>query len=229
MKAKGIHTAYEFTLPQYENFIKTMMGVTGLRLRMELLGQPVLELDDPTADKKSIAITRMFKYKLSDYNEIKERVSTFATVWPEKLRKQNSCCHHIVVLLIKDKHHKRDGSRIYFSEMGTLPFASNSSLTISNEAIKILKRLYEKGERYSKAGVIVTGLIPQDRKQLHLFEEENPKHVKLMQVIDTIHTKTGERKIRLGNQDLQHTWKMKQDHLSPKYTTDIKEILEIKC
>ncbi|NJS16998.1 MAG: DUF4113 domain-containing protein [Nostocaceae cyanobacterium CSU_2_110] len=26
--------------------------------------------------------------------------------------------------------------------------------------------------------------------------------------------KTGERKIRLGNQDLQKTWKMKQDHLS---------------
>ena len=229
MKAKGINTAYDFTLPQYESFIKTVMGVTGLRLQLELLGKPVLELDDPTADKKSIAITRMFKYKLTDYNEIKERVSTFASVCAEKLRKQKSCCYNVVVLLIKDKHHKNDGSRIYFSEMGTLPFASNSSLTISNEAVKLLKKLYKEGERYAKAGVIVTGLIPENQKQFHLFEEENPKHIKLMQVIDKFHAKTGERKIRLGNQDLQHTWKMRQDHLSPKYTTDIKEILEIKC
>ncbi|WP_284652640.1 Y-family DNA polymerase [Flavobacterium terrisoli] len=229
MKAKGINTAYDFTLPQYESFIKTTMGVTGLRLRLELQGKPVLELDDPTVDKKSIAITRMFKYKLTDYNEIKERVSTFATVCAEKLRTQKSCCHNIVVLLIKDKHHRNDGGRIYFSEMVTLPFASNSSLTISNEAIKLLKRLYEKGERYSKAGVIVTGLIPENRKQLHLFEEENPKHLKLMKVMDDYYQKTGERKIRLGNQDLQHTWKMKQDHLSKRYTTEFKEILEIQC
>ena len=89
--------------------------------------------------------------------------------------------------------------------------------------------MHESGERYSKAGVIVTGIIPENQKQFHLFEDENPKHLKLMQVIDAIHKKTGERKIRLGNQDLQHTWKMKQNFLSKKRTTDFNEILEIPC
>ena len=69
----------------------------------------------------------------------------------------------------------------------------------------------------------------QTIKQFHLFEEENPKHLKLMEVMDAYYKKTGERKIRLGNQDLQKTWKMKQDHLSKKYTTDIHHILEIPC
>ena len=228
MKAKNINTAYDFTLPQHEAFIKATMGVTGLRLKMELEGKSVLELDDPTEDKKSIAITRMFKTKLSDFNEIKERVSTFASVCSEKLRKQKSCCHGVVVLLIKEENHD-DRKRRYFSQMETLAFASNSTLTISNTAVRILKKMYESGERYSKAGVIVTGIIPENQKQFHLFEDENPKHLKLMQVIDTYHKKTGERKIRLGNQDLQHTWKMKQDHLSPKYTTDINDILKVKC
>ncbi|MCF6129389.1 Y-family DNA polymerase [Flavobacterium sp. AS60] len=229
MIAKGINTAYDFTLPQYESFIKTVMGVTGLRLKSELEGKSVLTLDDPTEDKKSIAITRMFKTKLTDFDEIKERVSTFAAVCAEKLRKQHSCCHSIIVMLVKDRHHKNDGSRIYFSQMETLPFSSNSSLTISSTAISILKKVYQEGERYSKAGVIVTGIIPENQKQFHLFEEENPKHLKLMKVIDEFHAKTGERKIRLGSQDLQHTWKMKQEHLSPKYTTDFKEILKVKC
>lgn len=229
MKAKNINTAYDFTLPQYEAFIKMVMGVTGLRLINELKGKPMLTLDDPDEDKKSIAITRMFKYKLTDFDEIKERVSTFASVCAEKLRKQNSCCHGIIVLLIKTDNDEDKRRRIYFNQMETLPFASNSTLTISNTAVSLLKKIYEKGERYSKAGVIVTGIIPENQKQFHLFEDENPKHIKLMQVIDQFHAKTGERKIRLGNQDLQHTWKMRQDHLSPKYTTDFNHILKIKC
>ena len=113
--------------------------------------------------------------------------------------------------------------------MELLPFASNSSITISNLAVKMLKTMFEEGGIYKKAGVIVTEIIPENQKQFHLFEEENPKHLQLMKVIDDYHKKVGERKIRLGNQDLQKTWKMKQDHLSQKYTTDFKQILEIKC
>jgi DNA polymerase V len=93
----------------------------------------------------------------------------------------------------------------------------------------MLKTIFEEGEIYKKAGVIVTNIIPENQKQFHLFEEENPRHLKLMEVMDAYYKKTGERKIRLGNQDLQKTWKMKQDHLSKKYTTDIHHILEIPC
>lgn len=228
MQAKNINTAYDFTLPKHEAYIKMVMGVIGLRLKMELEGKSVLELDDPTQDKKSIAVTRTFKNKLSDYNEIKERVSTFGSVCAEKLRKQKSCCHSIIVILIKDDQ-QESRSRSYFSQMETLAFTSNSTLTISNTAVGLLKKMFENGERYSKAGVIVTGIIPENQKQFHLFEEENPKHLKLMQIMDAYHKKVGERKIRLGNQDLQHTWKMKQDHLSNKYTTEFAQILEISC
>jgi DNA polymerase V len=50
-----------------------------------------------------------------------------------------------------------------------------------------------------------------------------------MEVIDQFHKKTGERKIRLGNQDLQHTWIMKQNHLSPNFTTNLNDIITVKC
>ncbi|WP_162126711.1 Y-family DNA polymerase [Flavobacterium phycosphaerae] len=228
MKAKNINTAYEFTLPQHEAFIKTTMGVTGMRLKYELEGKSVLTLDNPLEDKKSIAITRSFAGNITTLDEMKERVSTFATVCAEKLRKQKSCCHGVILYLRKDKY-KTERARYNFYRMETLPFASNSSITISNLAVKMLKAIFEEGEIYKKAGVIVTDILPENQKQFHLFEEENPKHLKLMQVIDAYYKKTGERKIRLGCQDLQRTWKMKQEHLSKKYTTDFKEILEIPC
>lgn len=227
MKDKNIHTAYDFTLPHNEMFIKTTMGVVGLRLKYELEGQSVLEMEEPK-DKKNIAVTRSFDGNITTLNEMTERVSTFATVCAEKLRKQKSCCYGVIVYLRKDKY-KVDRQRYNFYKMETLPFASNSSITISSLAVKMLKSMFEEGEIYKKAGVIVTEIIPENQKQFHLFEEENPKHLKLMQVMDDYYKKTGERKIRLGNQDLQRTWKMKQNHLSRKYTTDFKQIFEVQC
>jgi DNA polymerase V len=226
MKAQNIHTAYDFTLPHNEAFIKKEMGVVGNRLRLELLGQSILELEEPK-DRKNIAITRSFDGNITTFTEMKERVSTFATVCAEKLRKQKSCCYGVILYLRKDKY-KVDKPKYNFYKMETLPFASNSSITISAIAVKMLKEIFEEGEIYKKAGVIVTQIIPQDQKQFHLFEEENPKHQKIMEVMDAFYKKTGERKIRLGNQDLQRTWKMKQNLLSPKYTTDIRDIFKVK-
>jgi len=227
MKDKNIHTAYDFTLPHNESFIKTTMGVVGLRLKYELEGKSVLEIEEPK-DKKNIAVTRSFNGNITTLSEMTERVSTFATICAEKLRKQKSCCYGVIVYLRKDKY-KVATQRYNFYKIETLPFASNSSLTISNLAVKMLKTMFEEGEIYKKAGVLVTKIIPENQKQFHLFEEENPKHFKLMKVMDDYYKKTGERKIRLGNQDLQKTWKMKQEHLSPRYTTCFKHLLEIKC
>ena len=227
MKAKNINTAYDFTLPHNESFIKATMGVVGIRLKYELEGKSVLEMEEPK-DRKTIAITRSFAGNITTLSEMKERVSAFATVCAEKLRKQKSCCYSVMVYLRKDKY-KVETQRYNFYKLETLPFASNSSITISRLAVKMLIEMFEEGGIYKKAGVIVTSIIPENQKQFHLFEEENPKHMKLMQVIDAYHKKTGERKIRLGNQDLQKTWKMKQDHLSKKYTTNFNQILEIKC
>jgi DNA polymerase V len=227
MKAKNILTAYDFTLPHNESYIKKEMGVVGIRLKYELEGKSVLEMEEPK-DKKNIAITRSFDGNISTLDQMKERVSTFATVCAEKLRKQNSCCYSVILYLRKDKY-KVERQRYNFYKMETLPFASNSNITLSSVAVKMLTEMFEEGEIYKKAGIIVTQIIPQDQKQFHLFEEENPKHQKLMKVIDDFHKKTGERKIRLGNQDLQRTWKMRQNHLSKKYTTDIKDIFSVKC
>ncbi len=227
MKTKKILTAYDFTLPHNEAFIKKEMGVVGIRLRYELLGQSVLEMEEPK-DKKTIAITRSFDGTIATFDELKERVSTFASVCSEKLRHQKSCCQTVILYLRKDKY-KNNKQRYNFYQQHTLPFASNSSITISNVAIKMLQELFEEGEIYKKAGVIVTQIIPENQKQFHLFEEENPKHAQIMKVMDDYYKKTGENKIRLGNQDLQRTWKMKQEHLSKKYTTNFKDIIEIKC
>ena len=230
VKLRNIHTALDFIQPEHEAWIKKEMGVIGLRLKYELEGKSVLDLEPLPDQKKSIATTRSFPKQISDFDLLRERVATFASVCAEKLRKQNSCCHTIIVMLVIDRHTIKS-SKYYFNMAVTLPYASNSTLTISNAAIELLKKLHKgnEGIKFKKAGVVVTELIKEDKKQFQLFEEENPKHLELMKVIDKLNQKIGNRKVKLASQNPELTWNMNQNHLSPKYTTDYKKLLEIRC
>jgi DNA polymerase V len=229
-KLKNINTAFDFIQPQHESWIKKEMGVIGLRLKYELEGKSVLNLEPVAEQKKSIAVTRSFPKQIADFDLLRERVATFAAVCAEKLRKQNTCCHTIIVLLVIDRHSIK-ASKYYFNMAVTLPYATNSTLTISNTAIAILRKLHQGNEniKFKKAGVIVTELIDENKKQLQLFEEENPKHQALMKVMDQLNKKIGDKKVKLATQNLSLTWNMNQNHLSPRYTTNFNHILEIKC
>jgi len=145
MKAKNILTALDFTAPQHEAWIKKEMGVVGMRLKYELEGKSVLDLEPTVDQKKSIATTRSFPKQIADFDLLRERVATFAAVCAEKLRKQNSCCHTIIVMLVVDKHTVQT-SKYYFNMAVTLPYGSNSTLTISNAAISMLKKLHQGNE-----------------------------------------------------------------------------------
>lgn len=230
MMAHNILTAYDFTKPQHEAWIRKEMGVIGMRLKYELEGKSVLDLEPIREQKKSIATTRSFPKQISEFDDLRERIATFSAICAEKLRKQKSCCQTIIVMLVIDKH-KYESQRYYFNKAVTLPYSTNSTLTISNVAISMLKDLYKgnEGIKFKKAGVIVTELIDEDKKQLQLFEEENPKHLAIMKAMDFLNAKIGDRKVKLGTQNLNLTWNMKQNHLSSRYTTRFNEILEIKC
>ncbi len=226
LQLKGCKTAYDFTQLS-DSWVKNNFSVVEARLQRDLQGIPTLKLDDQLTQKKRIATTRSFDYSYSDIDYIKERVSTFAVTCAEKLRKQGSSCHVIIVFLKSDRH-KKNLAQHRVSTSVNLSYPSNSSLIISNCAVNAVMSIFKKGIQYKKAGVIVTGLVPTGNHQLHLFDAENPKHQPLMQSIDKINAKYRGHKIRIANQDLKRTWKMRQERLSPRYTTNINDIIVVK-
>ncbi|MFL0353321.1 Y-family DNA polymerase [Xanthomarina sp. GH4-25] len=222
---KQILTAYQFTQLSDEWVIKNL-SIVEWRLKKDLEGISTLQLEE-VASKKAIATTRSFEYTFSDIDNIKERVSTFATSCAEKLRKQQSSCHMILVTLSSDRH-KKDLPQHRASKIINLPYATDSSLIISNEAVKAATVMFKKGIKYKRAGVIVMGLVPTHNHQLNLFLHENPKHKPLMNTIDKLNVKYGNYKLKLANQDLKRTWKMRQERLSPRFTTNINDIIKVK-
>ena len=225
LKVKGCKTAYDFTQLS-DDWVRKNFSITAWKLKKDLKGVSKLPLDIREA-KRAIATTRSFDYTYDDINYIKERVSTFATSCAEKLRQQGSSCFMIIVMLSSDSHKKqlkqhRASTRII------LPFPTDSSLVISNESIRAIEVIFKQGIKYKRAGVIVTGLVPTDNYQLDIFHQENPKHKSLMSTIDNLNYKYKDNKIKLGSQDLERTWKMRQERLSPRYTTNINEIIKVK-
>ncbi|GAA4294998.1 Y-family DNA polymerase [Aestuariibaculum suncheonense] len=225
LKLKNCHTALDFVNLDDE-WVRRNFSITEWKLKQDLKGIPALQLDE-IKNKHAIATTRSFEYTYSDLENLKERISTFATSCAEKLRKQKSSCHSIYVTISSDRH-KTDLEQHRAAKQINLTYPTDSSLIISQEAVKAVAELFKKGIKYKRAGVIVMGLVPTDNHQLQLFETENPKHKPLMRAIDGLNFKYATNKVKLANQDLQRTWKMHQERLSPRYTTNINDIIKVK-
>jgi DNA polymerase V len=225
LAVKNCKTAFDF-VQLSDEWVRKNFSITEWKLKKDLEGIPTLKLDE-IKTKRAIATTRSFEYTFSDIDNIKERISTFATSCAEKLRKQESSCHMIIVLLSSDRH-KKELEQHRASRVVKLSYPTDSTLTICKYAVEAVTSIFKKGIKYKRAGVIVTGLVPTNNHQLHLFEHENPKHKPLMTAIDGINKKYRDYKVKLGNQDLERTWKMRQERLSPRYTTNINEIIKVR-
>lgn len=226
LEALGVKNAWQFTLLP-DDWVKKHMSILGLRLKKDLQGLPSIQLEEVPSPKKGIATTRSFEGTLTAFSDLEERVSTFANSCAEKMRKQGSSCTALLVFLRSDPHKK--GAIPYRNScVLTLPYSTNSSITLSKYAVLGLHKIFKEGVHYKKAGVMIMGLSPTATRQLPLFGGEEVKHLAVMQAVDRIHKRFGPHQIKLANQDLQRTWKMKQEHLSQRYTTEIKEVITVR-
>jgi DNA polymerase V len=197
-----------------------------LRLQNELRGIPCLDLETPS-DKKNIATTRSFDRNYSKYEEVRERVATFTATCAEKLRVQKSCANAIMVF-IHTNSHRKDLPQYARNYLLKLPYPTNSSIELAKFATFALEKIFRKGFEYKKAGVIVMDFTPEKEGQIMLFENSDARHQLVMDKMDSINKAIGRSKVKLASQDAGRTWKMRQEKLSPRYSTRIEEAIKIK-
>jgi len=224
LNAIGVKTAFDFTKLN-DDWVRKHLAIVGLRLKYDLQGIQTLDLEE-TQPKKNIATTRSFETNYTEFEQLKERVVTFAVSCAEKLRRQNSCCNSLMVF-IHSNPHRKDLPQYSRNIVVKLPFSTNSSIELAKFAVQALKLIFKKGYYYKKAGVIVQDFTSSKIQQPNLFENSNERHIPLMNVIDKMNNLYGQHKIRLASQDIKRVWKMKQEKLSPKYTTNLNDIIII--
>lgn len=217
--------AYQFT-QLTDEWVRKEMSVVGLRLKHELQGIPTLDLEI-AKDKKMIATTRSFDKMYTKIEDISERVATFTASCAEKLRRQNSHCNMIMVF-VHTNGFRKDQPQYSRNIVIKTDFPTNSTIELNHYAQIGLQQIFREGYHYKKAGVIVMGLTPNNQTQLSLFSSSNPKHQPLMSVVDKLNKSIGQTKVRFASQSVGRQWKMKQEKLSPCYTTKIKDLIQIQ-
>ena len=221
----NINTAYDFSLAD-EKWIKKHMSVMGERTVLELRGQACYSLEDLPSGKKGILTSRSYGKALENYEDIEEATATFVAALGTKLRKQNSCATAITVFLMTNKF--ASGPRYVNGKSIQLPTPTNNSSELIHYSVLALKSLYRKGYKYKKSGIIATYLIPADHVQSSLWNPtDRSKSKKIMDVVDKLNMELGRNKIKFAIQGTNNNWKMRQERLSPCYTTKWEDLLEV--
>lgn len=225
LEQQGIKTAYDFTLMP-GSWIRKYMTVTGERTWKELRGISCIDMETAPPAKKQICTSRSFGKMLEDLASISEAVSEYAASCAKKLRKQKGYALSLMVF-IHTNHFREDLPQYWRNTVIKLPVATNDTLEIVHHALEGLRKIYLQGYQYKKAGVIITEITSE--VQTTLFDPvDRVKRNKLMQTIDKINGDYSQ-KVKLAVQGSGRDWKLKQERLSQRFTTNLNEIITINC
>ena len=89
--------------------------------------------------------------------------------------------------------------------------------------------MFKFGYEYQKVGVMLSGLVPDTHLQQHLFiDEPDGRMSKLSGVMDALNKRYGHDRVRLAGAGYDSSWHHKRQWMSPRRTTDWKEILTVR-
>jgi len=223
----NINTAWDFT-QRTKSWVRHTMGVVGERTWMELRGTPCFEMEIPSA-KKSICTSRSFGERLTEMAPISEAVANFAASCAEKLRHQHSLAS-VIMVFIHTNPFATNQSQYYNQTVMQLPVPTNDSTELINFALNGLKSIFKEGYRYKKAGVIVSEIVHERPLQGDLFDtRDREKFNKVMRVMDNLNESYGRQKVKIAAQGFDRKWKLKNEKLSPCFTTKLDDVLVVKA
>lgn len=208
--------------------IRDHFGVLVERIVKELNGEVWLEMDFELPDAKQVMSSRSFGTRISTLQGMSEAITMHATIACERMRQKGLYANGVYVFMQNSPHDEAE-FRPGAMSIG-LPAPTNSTLDINRVAQWVLKKIYEPGVYYQKAGVMLLDTIPEGGRQRDLFgyTDQDEKSESLMAVMDKINDKYCRGTIKLGSQGIEMDWGMKRSFKSPNYTGDKNELLTIQ-
>ena len=198
------------------------------RTARELCGEKCLGLEEFAPVKQQIICSRSFGHRITDYEEMRQAICTYAERAAEKLRQEKQFCRFISVFIRTSPHEK---SVPYYGPQAatTLTLPTNDTRDILHAAVSALDRIWQPGHRYMKAGVMLADFYSSGVAQPDLFDGGAPRanSAALMHIVDEINRK-GRGRIWFAGQGSEKAWSMKREMLSPGYTTRFADLLRVR-
>ena len=226
----GIRTAYDLTQCS-DRWIQKNMSILGLKMVKELRGIPCFGLETIWHRKKTIRTSRTFGEEVHHFNQLAQAVSRYAATCGVKLRKEGSCAKMVTIFILTNPFTYQ--YRVNYKGVRTISLDThtNDSMEIVSAAMSGLRSIYRSDCIYKRAGVILSGIVPQRCVQLNIFNniEDIEKRYRIMQAVDAVNDSFGRMKVRLAVNGFDQRWKLKQERLSPACTTQIDKLISVQA
>ena len=225
LNERGITSALELRNAQ-DGWVRQRMGIVGLRTVHELRGIPCHELETQPSPKKTTCCSRTFGHAITDKDQVCDAIISFAERAAEKIRNSGQVCGSMQVFITTDPfdtsapQHSASASTTFMT-----PTADSRALVAA--AIAILDRLWRDGFSWRKAGVMLLDLSPAGHIQPTLFTNHVTSNG-LMKAVDRINDRFGRGTIGLGLSARDAGWRMRQEQLSPHFTTRWQDIPSVR-
>lgn len=192
LRENGILTAYELVC-QDDLWLNKQIGIRGLEMKHELLGEMVSPVSNEVKLPKSIQKTSALAKFSSDKNYLKNSLNYHIHRACVKLRGINAKCKGVSIFL-------RTKDFRVFCEKKVLNVATDFELEISDIVFTLLDKLYNPNILYRSTGVILDTFTMNDEAQMSLFADEkiDEKKEKLSKCFDKLEARFGKDIIQTG-------------------------------
>ncbi|HDC4505346.1 TPA: Y-family DNA polymerase [Enterobacter kobei] len=228
LEAMGIKTVLDLA-DTHIVVIRKHFNVVLERTVRELRGEPCLELEEFAPAKQEIVCSRSFGERVTEYEQMRQAICSYAARGAEKLRGEHQYCRYISAF-VKTSPFALNEQYYGNSASVKLLTPTQDSRDIINAATRCLDVIWKDGHRYQKAGIMLGDFFSQGVAQLNLFDENAPREdsAQLMQVLDQLNAKGGKGTLYFAGQGVQQQWQMKREMLSPRYTTRYSDLLVVR-
>jgi transcriptional regulator with XRE-family HTH domain len=97
------------------------------------------------------------------------------------------------------------------------------------QAVPLVEQLFTRGSRYLKAGVVLSGIVPDNAIQYNLFAQPESYHARhLMQAVDNVNFSMRDDVVKFARSGTKKNWKMRQEMRSPRYSTRWEEMRRVE-
>ena len=213
-----------------DDVLRSLGGVTLLRVAMELRGISCHEERDYDADPDSISCSRSFGEPATTQEALAESLASFTAQAAAKLRRHGllaAGCNVYAQIFAEGGGGDCVGRTVVFP---TPTDATNEILRAISDEVKYL---YLPGIRYRKTGIVFFGLEkPGTAHQLDLFADAStpaPRQSALYKAVDALNAKYGKGKVFSASEGIgKKSWHMKRQKLTPRPTTRWDELIVVR-
>jgi nucleotidyltransferase/DNA polymerase involved in DNA repair len=190
LRKNGILTAKEL-VSQPDAWLDSKIGIRGLEMKHELLGEMVSPISNDIKLPKSIQKTSALAKFTSDKDYLKNSLNYHIHRACVKLRKINAKCKGVSIFL-RTKDFK------VYCEKQVLTVSSDFELEISDIVFEMLDKIYNPQVLYRSTGVILDTFVLNSAEQMSLFANSDDKRQKLSKCFDKLEQKFGKDIIQTG-------------------------------